>query len=104
MWIGTDMGAEGCKGGTEGHTGDAEGGTEGCAEAWRGLWRGCRGGCGRVERGSLGKWRDVNGMQRGHGGDTEGHGGIHRGVHVHGCHWLPLATIDLVGDNRVFEV
>ena len=23
---------------------------------------------------------------------------------VHGYHWLPLATIDLVGDNREFEV
>ena len=23
---------------------------------------------------------------------------------VHGCHWLPLANIDLVGDNREFEV
>ena len=23
---------------------------------------------------------------------------------VHGYHWLPLATIDLVGDSREFEV
>ena len=23
---------------------------------------------------------------------------------VHGYHWLPLAAIDLVGDNREFEV
>ena len=23
---------------------------------------------------------------------------------VHGYHWLPLATVDLVGDNREFEV
>ena len=23
---------------------------------------------------------------------------------VHGYHWLPIATIDLVGDNREFEV
>ena len=33
---------------------------------------------------------------------------MHRG-HVNGAvvlayHWLPLATIDLVGDNREFEV
>ena len=44
----------------------------------------------------------------------EVHGGVHRGVHggVHegallfvlGYHWLPLATIDLVVDNREFEV
>ena len=27
-----------------------------------------------------------------------------RGAFVLGCHWLPLATIDLVGDNREFEV
>ena len=25
-------------------------------------------------------------------------------VYVLGYHWLPLATIDLVGDNRKFEV
>ena len=23
---------------------------------------------------------------------------------VHGYHWLPLATIDLVGDNREFKL
>ena len=28
----------------------------------------------------------------------------HRGPGVPGYHWLPLATIDLVGDNREFEV
>ena len=67
------------------------------------------------------------GMQKGYmegvcGGDTwrgyvEGYmegvcgGGMWRGyaeggasLFVHGYHWLPLATIDLVGDNREFEV
>ena len=52
----------------------------------------------------------------------EVHGGVHRGaqrgvqrcvevctevcggVLVHVYHWLPIATIDLVGDNREFEV
>ena len=31
---------------------------------------------------------------------------VHRGalLYVLGYHWLPLATIDLVGDNRKFEV
>ena len=29
---------------------------------------------------------------------------VHGGVLVHGYHWLPIATIDLVGDNREFEV
>ena len=28
----------------------------------------------------------------------------HRGPGVPGYHWLPLATIDLVGNNREFEV
>ena len=27
-----------------------------------------------------------------------------RGAFVLDCHWLPLATTDLVGDNREFEV
>ena len=39
------------------------------------------------------------GEQRGHRrvqGGTEGHGGLF----VHGYYWLPLVTIDLVGDNR----
>ena len=33
---------------------------------------------------------------------TEVHGGVHRGVSlfVHGYHWLPPATIDLVSDDR----
>ena len=37
---------------------------------------------------------------------TEVHGGVHEGasLFVLGYHWLPLATIDLVGDNREFEV
>ena len=29
---------------------------------------------------------------------------VRRGVLVHHYHWLPIATIDLVGDNREFEV
>ena len=31
---------------------------------------------------------------------------VHRGalLYVLGYHWLPLATIDLVGDNREFDV
>ena len=33
-------------------------------------------------------------------------GGVHEGalLFVLGYHWLTLATIDLVGDNREFEV
>ena len=40
-----------------------------------------------------------------HGGGTEGHGGCAERC-VEGCTegWLPLATINLVGDNREFEV
>ena len=30
------------------------------------------------------------------------HGGVL--LYVLGYHWLPLATIDLVGDNREFDV
>ena len=33
-----------------------------------------------------------------------GHVGSIGGAFVLGCHWLPRATIDLVGDNREFEV
>ena len=83
-------GLGGCRGrhrmvwrGTEGHRGDAEG-VKGCIGAQRGM-EGCivgMEGCG-------GRYR---GVQR----SLEGHGG----VHVHGYHWLPLATIELVGDNR----
>ena len=40
-------------------------------------------------------------MCRGHVGVHRGHVG---GAFVLGCHWLPLATTDLVGDNREFEV
>ena len=41
------------------------------------------------------------GAHRGHiGGACRGH---IRGAFVLGYHWLPLATIDLVGDNREFE-
>ena len=29
---------------------------------------------------------------------------VHRGVQRGAQRWLPLATIDLVGDNREFEV
>ena len=55
--------------------------------------------CGGVHRGD---------MQRGYGE------GVHGGVHAEGVcrggawrgaqRWLPLATINLVGDNREFEV
>ena len=34
-------------------------------------------------------------------------GATHKGAHSHtytGYHWFSLATIDLVGDNREFEV
>ena len=31
------------------------------------------------------------------------HRGHVRGAFVLDCHWLPLATTDLVGDNREFE-
>ena len=41
------------------------------------------------------------GMCRGY---VEVHGEVHGGVLVHGYHWLPIATIDLVFDNREFEV
>ena len=38
------------------------------------------------------------------------HGGVHGAVlgrpllYILGYHWLPLATIDLVGDNREFDI
>ena len=37
-------------------------------------------------------------------GCTEVRGGVHGGVQRGVQRWLPLATIDLVGDNREFEV
>ena len=71
--------AEGCmEGCAEGCT---EGCTEGCAE---GCVEGCAEGC-------------VEGVQRGV------QRGAWRGAFVLDCHWLPLATTDLVGDNREFE-
>ena len=72
-----------------------------CAEVRRGVHRGvCRGVHGGAQRGA----------QRCMEGCVEVRGGVCRGVYdgallfVHGYHWLPLATIDLVGDNREFEV
>ena len=66
----------------------------------RGMWRGytgyVEGVCGGVHGG--GTWR---GYMEGY---TEG---VHRGVRGGGMRrgmQLPLATIDLVGDNREFEV
>ena len=80
MWRGT----EGvCRGHGGGHGGSAERGTEG---AWKGHG-GHRGGMEGMQRGH---GRGVEGVQRGHGGGTEG--------------WLSLATINLVVDNREFEV
>ena len=54
---------------------------EGCAEGWA---EGCAEGC--AEGARRGEWR-----------------GAWRGAFVLDCHWLPLATTDLVGDNREFE-
>ena len=70
-----------CGGGTwRGYTERyVEGYMEGYAEGvcrggtWRGMWRG--------------KWRDMWGAS----------------LFVHSYHWLPLATIDLVGDNRELD-
>ena len=42
------------------------------------------------------------GVQRGCPEGMRG-GGAWRGAFVLDCHWLPLATTDLVGDNREFE-
>ena len=67
--------------------------TEGCVEvhggvqrgAWRCVWR-----CAEVHGGVCGgAWRCVQRCAEGF---------------VFSYHWLPLATIDLVGDNREFEV
>ena len=71
---------------------------------------------GRQSRGGgIAEGTGVQGMQRVQGHtdarSAEGMGGIgvqgvqgHRGPGVPGYHWLSLATIDLVGDNREFEV
>ena len=90
-------------------------GAEVCGGAQRGAQRGVQR-CMEVCRGAQrGAWRDVRRCAE---GCAEVHGGVHRGVRggvqrcaevcggvlVHGYHWLPLATIDLVGDNREFEV
>ena len=64
--------------------------TEGCAEVHGGVCRGARR-CAEVRRGVH------RGARR----------GVRRGAEVCGGvwqRWLPLATIDLVGDNREFEV
>ena len=118
MWWGqltnqnlVQRGAEVCRG--------VRRGTRRCTEVCGGVCRGarrCAEECMEVRRGAQrGAWRDV---QRCAEGCAEVHGGVHRGVCggvqrcaevcggvlVHGYHWLPLATIDLVGDNREFEV
>ena len=97
-------GTEGVKGGQRGHRGaqrgmwmGAEGGTEGCGE-----------GHGEVQRDTVGVEGCIGGMEgcgsryREHGGvqSAEGFGGAWRGA----CPWLPQATIELVDDNRKFEV
>ena len=63
-----------------------------------------------MHRGHVGACRErvgAQGAHRGCIGARRGHIGAHRG-HIRGafvldCHWLPLATTDLVGDNREFE-
>ena len=58
----------------------------------------------RALAGAEGVQRGHGGVQRGHGGGAEGHVAVQRG-HGGGAEgWLPLATINLVGDNREFEV
>ena len=70
----------------------SEGGVRG-GGVRRGARRGVRGGvCGGVRGGVC---RGVRG-----GGARRG---ARRGAFVLDCHWLPLATSDLVGDNREFE-
>ena len=66
-----------------------------CGGVWRGIWR-CMDGCTEVHGGVC------RGVQRCTEGCTEVCGGAL--LFVLGYHWLPLATIDLVGDNREFEV
>ena len=57
-----------------------------------------RGVCGGEQRGmQRGAWRCMQGYMEVCGGV---HGGVWRGVQ----RWLPLATIDLVGNNREFGV
>ena len=63
----------------------------------RGVQRVCGGVCGGVHGGVHG-----GGVQRGVWRGCGG--GVWRGAFVLDCHWLPLATTDLVGDNREFEV
>ena len=59
----------------------------------RGAWR-CAEGCRGVHEG----------VKRGAEGCTEVHGGVCRRVCGGAQRWLPLTTIDLVDDNREFEV
>ena len=61
-----------------------EGWAEGCLEGYA---EGCAEECTEVVQRGTGEV--CGGVLIGHRGD---------------CHWLPLATIDLVGDNREFEV
>ena len=64
---------------------------EGCAEEHAEV---CRG----MHRGA---WRCTEGCTE---GCMEVHGGVHGGAWRGVWRWLPLATINLVGDNREFEV
>ena len=66
--------------------------SESCTEVCGGAWRGAQ----RCAEGWWGQLTNQNLVQR----CTE----VCGGVFVHGYHWLPIATIDLVGDNREFEV
>ena len=104
--VGTTNQSETCWG-VEGYTEDMEW----CVKECRGAWQ-CRGECREVWRGTEGMWKDM----KGHKGDIE-HGGdveMHRGVQLRGDGWsitvcprLSLVahkTIDLVGNNREFEV
>ena len=78
--------------------------SESCAEVCRGVrggvWRGVRrcaeGWWGQLTNQNL-AWRCTEGCAEGY---AEVHGEVRGGVLVHVCHWLPIATIDLVGDNR----
>ena len=84
---------------------EVHGGAQRCAEVRRRAQRGarrCVEVCGGVQRGAGGVRR---GAWRGAGRCTEG-SQIFKcsSLFVLGYHWLPLATIDLVGDNRDFEV
>ena len=61
----------------------------------RGTRRGMRRGYAEGVRGGVRR----GGMRRGYAENIEG-----ASLFVHSYHWLPLATIHLVGDNRKLEV